>query len=406
LRCQSQFQRSVTTLQPTRQHRARLIGAKLIRCLRFRVMSVLPVLLVVPLVAPFWSWNSAARPVQQLSPVQQPSRLTVSLAAYLHQATPTAGYAPRYPHTPGEFVTVTNIESRSDEASGGVTAHNPSAWRFQRIFANPSRSLSGRVAGEQIALLNPVAHIALFAPQNNDREYTVVLDPGHGGSDPGTISQHGLLEKHLTLEIAQRVRHLLAAHPNIRIELTREADRGYSRDQRMDRIKALQPDLLISLHLNNLPQKDLTLVETYYAGQQNIVESERGVAEHVQQRMTRVRSPVTDDYGFVEKSRRLAMLLHDNILSEVASGNANTINAGVKQETLYILTQSYVPAALIELTCLSNADEELRLQTNEYRHRIAEAIARSILSYLSTPVPVSEPLTESRPATTSTPAAT
>lgn len=216
------------------------------------------------------------------------------------------------------------------------------------------------------------------------QRFVVMLDPGHGGTDPGATSHNGLIEKHLTLDIAKRTRLYLSKYPNIDVIFTRETDTGLSRDSRVKKIKNSRADLMISLHFNDLPQTDLALVETYYAGRGNIQESlakqyrEGALPRHNKYEDQRDSS---NSLSFTHSSQQLATILQQHVFGEVNSKNSNAENAGVKKDTLFVLTRSYKPSALIEITCLSNPAEAMRLTTNEYRNQISSAVADAILEY-------------------------
>ncbi len=288
-----------------------------------------------------------------------------------------AGYAPRV---------APNIPDPSPKRIASF--HNP--VRFWGVFSpqlqkpeSPGSFRADARPDSITPIFDPVGRLSIFAPSQDDTLYTVMLDPGHGGTDPGTIGAEGLLEKHVTLDIARRVQHRLAVHPNIQVLLTRYSDRGHSRDSRMQTVRSVNPDALVSLHVNNLPQRHITLVESFYAGKRNILSSELGNGKNLQARFTRTRTVGKQDYSFIEGSRKLAEILQNRIFPAVAEGNPTAVDNGVKQDTLYMLTQSYVPATLIELTCLSNSEEEERLRTPAYREQIATAIAAGILEYFS-----------------------
>ncbi len=212
----------------------------------------------------------------------------------------------------------------------------------------------------------------------------VLLDPGHGGTDPGAIAHNGLIEKVLTLDIAERTKLYLSKYPNIDVLFTRDDDVGLSRLERVHKISSSDADLVISLHFNDLPQTDIALVETYYAGQSNIQESkdrqrEKANGNSAFQNVHRGRSSA--DFSFTNASRQLANTLQKHVFSEVGLNNPTAHNAGVKNETLFVLTQSYKPGALMELTCLSHPGEAEKLATDEYRNRLSKALANAVLEY-------------------------
>ena len=221
--------------------------------------------------------------------------------------------------------------------------------------------------------------IGLFETQR----FVVLLDPGHGGIDPGAISHNGLQEKQLTLDIAKRTRLYLSNHPNIDVVFTRDTDEGLSRDERLQKITDSDADLLISLHFNNLPQTDLALVETYFAGQRNIQESldkqreNNGASDHGYVKTLNT----SNHFPFTRSSQHLANILQQHVYNEVSAYNSNAENAGVKKDTLFVLTRSFTTSALIELTCLSNPAEAQKLETVEYRNRLSSALADAILEY-------------------------
>jgi len=214
-------------------------------------------------------------------------------------------------------------------------------------------------------------------------KFVIMLDPGHGGSDPGSIGHNGLQEKVLTLDIAKRAERILEKQHNINVLLTRDSDKGMSRKSRVQRVKNSNADMIVSLHLNHLPQTDVNLVETFYAAPHNIQESiEKQQAARKGFLKTNAQRP---DFSFTNGSKTLASLMQKNVYEEVIQTNPDTDNAGVKQDTLYILTRSFTPGVLIELSCLSNIQEAERLSEPAYRQRLAEALARGVREYLKTP---------------------
>ena len=254
-----------------------------------------------------------------------------------------------------------------------------------------------------VTAVPPITHESwlAFAPENTTPEgIRVVIDPGHGGSDPGTVGPSGQTEKVLTLAIARRVQTLLHSRTNIQVSLTRDSDAGLSRRSRLNHVTHQSADLLISLHLNNLPQQNITLVESFYAGTENILESMLHLANNNRQshsgQMTtaansttqsHVDAPVTTAslHRLANASKRLSGILQHKVFTTVKHHNPRAVNAGVKTDTLYMLTRSQIPAALIELTCLSNSAENERLNTAAYREALSEAIARGIVEYFVQP---------------------
>lgn len=214
--------------------------------------------------------------------------------------------------------------------------------------------------------------------------FTVVVDPGHGGNDSGTRAANGLLEKDLTLDIARRLREQLVADDDgFDVRLTRERDVWLSREARVAAVRAADADLLLSLHFNILPERDIALVETYYAHASNIVDSRirrRASAGRVDA-ATAVHPEEPNDVSFTRGSERFAALVQRHVFEVVEQGNAQAVDAGVKRDTLFVLTRGATSGALVELTCVSNAREAERLMGDAYRERLAAALATAVRAY-------------------------
>lgn len=248
-------------------------------------------------------------------------------------------------------------------------------------WTNLRVSLSEETGNTETKRVNPL--VALFQPElkTEPKQWVIVLDPGHGGTDPGSEAANGIIEKELTLDIAKRASAFLSELDNVKVVLTRDEDRGMSRWSRVNKVKRSNADVVVSLHFNHLPQTDINLVETYYAGQQNIMESQAKQLEE-QGKPPVMKTASNKHYGFTQKSKRLASIMQNRVYNEVRLNNPQAIDAGVKQDTLFILTRSFTPGVLIELSCISNEIEADRLSDDAYRTRLAAALADGIRDYL------------------------
>ncbi len=225
-----------------------------------------------------------------------------------------------------------------------------------------------------------------FALVEKARQFVIMLDPGHGGTDPGSVGHNGLQEKTLTLDIARRAQRLLSENKNLTVVLTRNNDSGMSRQARVHKVKRSKADMFVSIHLNHLPQADVNLVETFYAAPRNILESIRKQRiEKNNHGMVETSNALNPDLDFTRGSKQLASIMQNRVFNEVIDNNPETNNAGVKEDTLFILTRSFTPGALIELSCLSNVKEAKRLNSPAYREKLATALVKGIEDYLQTP---------------------
>ncbi len=208
------------------------------------------------------------------------------------------------------------------------------------------------------------------APIISLAKFTILaIDAGHGGVDPGSIGKNGLTEKEITLILAKKVRSQLSSVKNLHIALTRYDDSTININSRNEIIKKTQADFVLSLHLNSIPQENITLVESYFNDSQNTVTDRNNLF---------IRSDNTPG----ELSRLLAVAVQESVFETVKRHNKVSVNAGLKTTPMRILSQNQAYGALLEVTCLSNPEEEERLGTNEYLDKLATSIANGIKLFL------------------------
>lgn len=223
-----------------------------------------------------------------------------------------------------------------------------------------------------------------------DRLVTIMLDPGHGGEDPGAIGQAGTYEKNVTLAVARRLKARLDAEPNMRAVLTRDADFFVPLQVRVQKARRVQSDLFLSIHADAWIKPDAR-------GSSVFVLSEKG-ASSTQARLLAQKENEADLIGGVNlgaKDPFLARTLLD--LSQTATindslklgkyllgelGAINTLHkAHVEQAGFAVLKAPDIPSALIETAFISNPEEERRLNDEAYQNKLADAIVRGISQY-------------------------
>jgi N-acetylmuramoyl-L-alanine amidase len=233
---------------------------------------------------------------------------------------------------------------------------------------------------------------ALPAPQRIDPALfqlvvrKVVLDPGHGGTDPGAVTPTGLEEKALTLDIANRLRALLKDAP-ISVVMTRADDRTVSLERRVEIANAENADLFLSIHINSMPLPDNVGVETFYLG--NSRDPETALFARAENAgsgysLADFKTLLEGVYAGVrqEESRRFAATMQAGLFRELESVNARLRDRGVKTAPLVVLVGTRMPAILAEVSCVSNADEARRLATSDYRSEVARALFAGIRAYV------------------------
>lgn len=223
-----------------------------------------------------------------------------------------------------------------------------------------------------------------------DRLVTIMLDPGHGGEDPGAIGRAGTYEKNVTLEVARRLKARIDAEPNMRAVLTRDSDFFVPLQMRVQKARRVHADLFLSIHADAWIKPDAR-------GSSVFVLSEKG-ASSTQARLLAQKENDADLIGGVNlgsKDLFLARTLLD--LSQTATindslklgkyllgelGSINTLHkANVEQAGFAVLKAPDIPSALIETAFISNPEEEARLNDDSYQEKLAGAIVRGIRQY-------------------------
>jgi len=218
---------------------------------------------------------------------------------------------------------------------------------------------------------------------------TIVIDPGHGGIDPGAMGHQGLKEKDVSLDIARKLRDKLTRTGRYRVLLTREEDRKVYLKDRVAFAKDNNADLFISIHANALPTEasSLNYVETYYFGPYSdkrsleIAEKENHDSDYAIGDFRKIIAKIGDTMK-TEESKDLANAIHSKLYSGLKSHNQDLIDAGSKTGPFVVLLGVEVPSVLVEVSCISNMAEETRLSKPGYRDDVADYLKLGIIDYL------------------------
>jgi len=210
----------------------------------------------------------------------------------------------------------------------------------------------------------------------------IVIDPGHGGRDPGAIAENGLKEKDIVLKIARSLSDKLRGQLAVNVILTRDSDVFIPLEERTAIANTSKGDLFISLHVNSAPQPSVLGVETYTL---NLTNDEKAMqlAAFENATSTSKMSDLEDilseilNYTKIDESTKLAKHMQSSMTSGL-----NLRDLGVKQAPFYVLIGAQMPAVLTEVTFLSNPDEARRLQKSSYLETIADQIVAGIGDYV------------------------
>jgi len=226
-------------------------------------------------------------------------------------------------------------------------------------------------------------------PVSATRVRRVVIDPGHGGSDPGAIGPTGLTEAAVTLDVARRVADRLAARYGIQVVLTRDDDAYVDLETRTAHANDTRSDLFVSIHCNAAPNRDAHGLATFVldTGSERVaarvgrregelVADDPVSSWHVTRILTSLRLSGPGRQSFALAESIQGSMLHDLRLLYPAVDDL-----GVHPASFHVLVTARMPAVLVELSFISNAMEEQRLRADGYRDVLAGAIARAVASY-------------------------
>jgi|WetSurMetagenome_2_1015567.scaffolds.fasta_scaffold00013_12 N-acetylmuramoyl-L-alanine amidase len=225
---------------------------------------------------------------------------------------------------------------------------------------------------------------------------TVVIDPGHGGHDPGAVGPTGLYEKNVVLDIAIRVKKILKkTYPDFAVVLTRETDVFIPLPQRTALSNKLKADLFVSVHANSSSNRKARGMETYLLNATTSDEAlrtaarENGVSfKKMKRRQSEMDVILTSlaSQNKRDESIKLAGNIQKSLITRVSKRYPQTGNhgAGVKGAPFYVLVGAEMPASLVEVSFISNREEEKLLKTEAYRQMLAQSIVDGIHKYFST----------------------
>jgi N-acetylmuramoyl-L-alanine amidase len=216
----------------------------------------------------------------------------------------------------------------------------------------------------------------------------IVVDAGHGGGSTGTRTPEGMLEKQLTLDIAERLRRLLAQQ-SFEVVMTRESDQDVSLKERGALANRAGGDIFVSIHLNWIENRRSRGVETYYMGTTDDPYLNRLAASENRESgysLTDMRGLLDRIYAGMrqEKSRKLAETVQSSLFQSLGKVSPEIENRGVKTAPFIVLLTTDMPAILAEVSSLSSEEEAQLLTKPLYRQYIADALAKGIRAYAQT----------------------
>jgi N-acetylmuramoyl-L-alanine amidase len=216
----------------------------------------------------------------------------------------------------------------------------------------------------------------------------IVIDPGHGGHDTGTIGPHGLMEKDLCLDVALRLGHLIEQKlPGAEVIYTRKDDTFIPLEQRTAMANEAKADLFISIHANSSHDHEARGIETYYL---NFATSEESLEvatrenalsqEGLHDLQDLVKKIARNEK--IEESKEFASDVQDSLTRRMQLVSQSEKNRGVKKAPFVVLIGANMPSILSEISFISNPSDEKLLRKGDQRQRVADGLYRGIAAYL------------------------
>ena len=213
----------------------------------------------------------------------------------------------------------------------------------------------------------------------------VVIDPGHGGHDPGAMVP-GITEAELVLDVAQRLEKLLLKQPGVEVTLTRTADTFVALEQRTEIANHTGADLFLSIHANAHASPHVRGFETYFLNfapnpeAEALAARENAAAARTMRNLPDIVKAIALN-NKIDESRDFATFVQTSLTQRLKTFDRNSKSLGVKQAPFMVLIGATMPSVLAEISFMTNRQEGTLLKTPGYRQQIAEALFDGVMKY-------------------------
>jgi N-acetylmuramoyl-L-alanine amidase len=218
----------------------------------------------------------------------------------------------------------------------------------------------------------------------------IMIDPGHGGKDPGAIGQHGLAEKDVVLDVGLRLKELIQKNLGLEVLMTRDRDVYIPLEERTQLANGKRADLFISIHANATPNRKVRGIEIYTLGQATdssalaTAARENSVQEESLKNLDGVIKIMLADLS-ITKRLDYSLEFADSTRQAFVRNLGTTYDLndlGVKRAPFYVLMNAGMPSILAEISFISNPIEEKRLASRGYREKIAHSLLLGVQEYI------------------------
>ncbi|MCI5219725.1 MAG: AMIN domain-containing protein, partial [Candidatus Electrothrix sp. LOE2] len=230
----------------------------------------------------------------------------------------------------------------------------------------------------------PVAENLTLAQQLGLGVRRIVIDPGHGGKDPGAVG-FGLKEKDIVLNVAKKIKKILEEKNGYEVLLTRDDDISLSLEERTAIANTKEADLFLSIHVAH-PEETIRGVETFYLNLATHTEAmrvaalENATSTHNMSEMQDILSELMQNEK-INESSQLAEFVQLNMIDGLKKQKFQVKDLGVKQAPFYVLIGAEMPAILAEISFITNPEDAKLLKSEKYLQTLAEQIVAGVLSY-------------------------
>jgi len=213
----------------------------------------------------------------------------------------------------------------------------------------------------------------------------VVIDPGHGGHDPGAKTK-GLTEAELVLDVALRLEKLLSKQDGFEVVLTRRVDTFVPLEERTAIANREGADLFLSIHANASTNGEARGIETYFLNltanpdAETVAARENAASSRSMNQLPDIVKAIALN-NKIRESRDFASMIQSSLHSQLQKTDADVRNLGVKQAPFLVLLGATMPSVLAEISFITNKQDAAMLKTEKYRQRIAEALYAGVLHY-------------------------
>ncbi len=258
------------------------------------------------------------------------------------------------------------------------------AITVKKVAIKPTKPTKKALSKQEKAYLNQFLQV-----KGKGEIKTIVIDPGHGGHDPGAI-YNGITEKVINLDISNRLAKVLR-RAGYTVHLTRTTDKFIELDERPKIANKHKADLFISVHVNANRKSYVNGFETYVLPliDRKLIQTKLMEKHGIDyQNLNNKEKSALDKFltNYVQKSKKMALMVQQNSLKKVKSTGFKVSNGGIREEHFKVLIGPYMPSILVEVGYSSNLAEAKKLRSSKYKDSLADGIANGLHQYASSSV--------------------